>query len=181
MGDGILFDDSSHPFLIVSPPLPREANMVVANTLPISEVTTHLAVKFDNYAPSVNGQFSVRACEVETQNATQSFLATDPDAKAYVASRIAAHQFRLQSLLQPRILNTRFNFIPLEIADLMVPAEPHCATDLAQTPLRAWSMFQIAALGVCSFVLGIATTFGVSRKKSVTPADERLLGAGPRA
>jgi len=79
-------------------------------------------------------------------------------------------------LLQPQILNTRFNFIPLEIAGLMVPAESSCATELAQKPQSGSFTFQIAVCAAFSFVLGIAITRLLS-KKSMTPADEYLLSA----
>jgi len=157
-------DDSSHP-------------VIIGNGNAQNNPGINLAVKFDSYVNTVGDQFTVRACEIESQSATQSFLATNPDARTFVARRIAAQQERLQALLEPGLLNTRFNFIPLEIATLMVPAEPHCATELAQIPPRASGTFQIAAFGVCSFVLGITTTFGMLRKKSATPADYSLLGA----
>jgi len=164
--DAYLFDAStSHPALVllgaINPRTPDEVS---------------LALKFSNYNNSVGNQFAVRACEIETQIATQSFLATNPETRTFIASRIAAHQNRLQVLLQPQILNTRFNFIPLEIAGLMVPAESSCATELAQKPQSGSFTFQIAVCAAFSFVLGIAITRLLS-KKSMTPADEYLLSA----
>merc|ERR1711957_488423 len=132
-----------------------------------------LALKFDNYVSSVGNQFGVRACEIEHQTATQSLLATNPEARAFIAHRIAQHQRRLQAMLQPVGLNTRFNFIPLEIADLMIPAAKRCTTDeLAQIPRKALSTLQLAAFSVCSFVIGIAATFAALRKKSVSLAGD---------
>merc|ERR1719272_2922281 len=166
-GDTLAFvfvdDSTSHPVIIGGGG--EERNGQLRNP-------QNVAVKFDNYVNTVGDQFTVRACEIESQSATQSFLATNPDARTFVARRIAAQQGRLQALLEPQLLNTRFNFIPLEIANLMVPAEPHCATEFAQIPPRASGTLQIAAFGVCSFVLGITITFGVLRKKSVISADQ---------
>merc|ERR1740117_926125 len=132
-----------------------------------------LAWKFDNYSGSVGNQFGVRACEIESQTSTQSLLATNPKAREFMANRIAQHQRRLQALLEPVGLNTRFNFIPLEIAELMVPAAQHCTNEeLAQIPHKALSTLQAGAFSVCSFVIGIAATLGASRKKIVILADD---------
>jgi len=132
----------------------------------------NVGLKFDNYVASVGNQFSVRACEVETHSATQSMMAADPESREFIASRIAEHQQRLQALLEPAMLNTRFNFIPLELVDQMIPpaAQPCITNDLAQIPSRTEGTFQTVVLGVCSFVMGMAT-LGALRKKRVTSAD----------
>jgi hypothetical protein len=133
-----------------------------------------LAVKFDNYANSVGDQFAVRACEVESQTSTQNFLDENPDAREFVANRIAQHQIRLQALLEPVNLNTRFNFIPLELADLMIPPAPECTnSELAQMPLQGQTGMQAAAFSVCAFVMGVAATFAALRqRKTVALADQ---------
>jgi len=142
-------------------------------------VVDNSALKFDNYASSVGNQFGVRACEVESQVSTQNLLATNPDAREFVSNRIAQHERRLQALLEPVGLNTRFNFIPLEIADLMVPlAQPCTNEDLAQMPGTTFSTLQAAAFSVCSFVMAAVVTSAAMRRKTVTPADVPLLQEG---
>jgi len=132
----------------------------------------NVGLKFDNYVASVGDQFSVRACEVETHSATQSMMAADPESREFIASRIAEHQQRLQALLEPAMLNTRFNFIPLELVDQMIPPAAHpCITNnLAQIPPRTEGTFQTVVFSVCSFVMGMAT-LGALHKKRATPAD----------
>jgi len=132
----------------------------------------NVGLKFDNYVASVGDQFSVRACEVETHSATQSMMAADPESREFIASRIAEHQQRLQALLEPAMLNTRFNFIPLELADQMIPpaAQPCITNDLAQIPSRTEGTFQTVVFSVCSFVMGMAT-LGALHKKRATPAE----------
>jgi len=133
----------------------------------------NVGLKFDNYVASVGNQFSVRACEVETHSATQSMMAADPESREFIASRIAEHQQRLQALLEPAMLNTRFNFIPLELADqMMAPAAQPCITnDLVQIPSRTEGTFQTVVFSVCSFVMGSMAALGALRKKRVTSAD----------
>jgi len=146
---------------------------------PVRQVLDSIALKFDNYASSVGNQFGVRACEVESQVSTQNLLATNPDAREFVSNRIAQHQRRLQALLEPVGLNTRFNFIPLEIADLMVPlAQPCTNEELAQMPGTTFSTLQAAAFSVCSFVMAAVVTSAAMRRKTVTPADVPLLQEG---
>jgi len=164
--NAILFDNStSHPALVL-----------LGAATPQRPDDVSLALKFSNYNNSVGNQFAVRACEIETQIATQNFLAANPETRTFIASRIATHQNRLKALLQPQTLNSRFNFIPLEIAGLMVTAESSCATELAQIPQSGSFTFQIAVCAAFSFVVGIGTTRFLG-KKSVTPADEYLLTA----
>jgi hypothetical protein len=133
-----------------------------------------LGVKFHNYENTVGSQFGVRACEVESLG-TQSLLSSNPEAREFVASRIADHQRRLKAVLEPQAINTRFNFIPLEIADLMMapiaPGGQPCPSDLAETSPKDTSILQMVSLGVCTFTMGIATTYGALRKKSVVSAD----------
>ena len=100
-------------------------------------------------------------------------MAASPEAQEFIVSRIRAHQTRLQALLEPTSLNTRFNFIPLEIADLMVPSTRHCAADeIAQIPHNKMSAVQVVAFSVCSFVVGISATFAVLRNRRVTTSDD---------
>jgi len=173
----ILFTaDTTHPKFITTA-LPWDVRHALENGLfdpvPSDELVDRIALKFDNYSSSVGNQFSVRACEIESQTATQSLLATNPEVREFLANRISQHQKRLQALLEPAALNTRFNFIPLEIADLMIPAAAHCANDeLAEIPGSALTTLQVAAFSVCSFVMGITATFAVLRKKTVTLADD---------
>jgi hypothetical protein len=151
-------DDDSHPLLVV----------------PDRNGQYFPALKFSNYVNSVGDQFAVRACEVEAQSATQTMLAENPEVRNYVAGRIAAHQSRLQALLEPKLLNTRFSFVPLEVMELMMaPAPKPCGNDvLAETTPMGLSSFQTVVFSVCSFVMGIAATFGTLRKKAVSsPSD----------
>ena len=99
-------------------------------------------------------------------------MAADPESREFIASRIAEHQQRLQALLEPAMLNTRFNFIPLELADQMIPpaAQPCITNDLVQIPSRTEGAFQTVVFSVCLFVMGMAT-LGALHKKRVTPAD----------
>merc|ERR1719162_2366920 len=79
----------------------------------------------------VGNQFGVRACDVETHRATQTLLSSSPEVRDFISNRIAEHQNRLQGLLEPAALNTRYNFIPLEIADMMVaPGGQPCSNEL---------------------------------------------------
>jgi hypothetical protein len=153
-----VLDDDSHPLLVV-PNFDGEFNP---------------ALKFSNYVDSVGDQFGVRACAVEAQSATQTMLAENPEVRNYVAGRIAAHQSRLQALLEPKLLNTRFSFVPLEVMELMMaPAPKPCGNDvLAETTPMGLSSFQTVVFSVCSFVMGIAATYGTLRKKAVSsPSD----------
>jgi hypothetical protein len=131
-----------------------------------------VGLKFSNYKNSVGDAFSVRACEVEAHTATQTMLAENPDVQDFFAQRLAEHQSRLQALLEPTWLNTRYNFIPLQVADLMLAPSPEgCANNvLAETAPMATNTFQSLALGVCSFVMGVTATYGAMRKKAA-PSD----------
>jgi len=173
---GVLFTaDTTHPKFVTAiiEGNNRRFMQGALHPAPADALLDRIALKFDNYASSVGNQFSVRACEIESQTATQSLLATNPEAREFLANRISQHQKRLQALLEPVALNTRFNFIPLEIADLMIPAAAHCANDeLAEIPGSALTTLQVAAFSVCSFVMGVTATFAVLRKKTVTLADD---------
>lgn len=154
---------TTHPELVTLPfPGPPGSSGVVG-------------VKFDHYMAEVGNEFEFRACEVESHSATQSVLSSNPEAREFVANRIADHQRRLQAVLEPRALNTRFNFIPLKIADLMMdpmaPGGQPCSSDLAETSPKETSFLQMVSLGVCTFAMGVATTYGALRKKSVVTAD----------
>jgi len=171
----ILFTEDTHPKFatLMIEGGDRAAMKFLLHPPPSDELLDRIALKFDNYASSVGNQFGVRACEIESQTATQTFLATNPEAREFLANRISQHQKRLQSLLEPVALNTRFNFIPLEIADLMLPAAAHCTNDeLAEIPGKALTTLQAAAFTVCSFVMGVTATFAASRKKTVALADQ---------
>jgi len=166
-----LFED----ILVLSPSSQPALLAMTINPRPGGENRVHLALKFSNYENSVGSQFAVRACEVETHSATQSMLAANPEAREFIASRMAEHQSRLQSLLEPAMLNTRFNFIPLALTDfMMAPAE--CSNnDLVQIPIAEVSTFQMGVFSVCSFVTGVAVMFGVLRKKGMVSADAHPL------
>jgi len=146
-------------------------------TLPVDHTVHALSVgvKFHNYDNTVGSQFGVRACEVESQSATQSLLVSNAEAREFVASRIVDHQRRLQAVLEPQVINTRFNFIPLELADLMMaPMTPDgqpCSSDLAATSPKDTNILQVVSFGVCTFAMGVATTYGALRKKSAVSAD----------
>jgi hypothetical protein len=153
----IIFTEDSHPELLT---LTRPSQQFWAG------------LKFSNYVNSVGNAFAVRACEVEAHSATQTMLAENPEMREFFAQRLAEHQSRLQALLEPEALNTRFNFAPLQVAELlMAPVHEGCANDaLAETAPVAASTFQTLALGVCSFVTGIAATYGAMRRRKATPS-----------
>jgi len=165
----VLFNEASHPQLMFS-------NLVHPATDLIDPTGggIDVGVNFSNYANTVGNQIGVRACDVETHSATQSLLASNPEVRDFISNRIAEHQNRLQGLLEPAALNTRFNFIPLGIADRMVaPGGQPCSNDLlAVASPKDASIFQmILVSGVCSFATGLAVTYGALRKKSVVSAD----------
>merc|ERR1719329_1614426 len=171
----LLFTESSHPAFVAPSPSYERRNMMehLFHPAPSPELVDHLAVKFDGYQGTTGNQFSVRACEIESHSATQALLIANPEVKDFVASRIAQHQRRLQDLLEPQGMNTRFNFIPLSIAEAMVPTTPACTNDqLVQSPGTQSSTSQVAVLSVTSFVMGVAAAFAAFRKKHVTPADD---------
>jgi len=170
----LLFTDSTHPAMIGLPAqLSREMMSHLFHPAPSPEVSEHLAVKFDHYSGTTGNQFSVRACEIESHSATQTLLGANPQMRDFVASRIAQHQSLLQGLLEPQGLNTRFNFIPLEIAVSMLSTTPACTNEeLVQSPGTQSSTPQMAVLSVASFVMGVAAYFAAFRKKHVTPADD---------
>jgi len=170
-------ENTTHPKLVALPLGETQAGRHL--TPELRRLLGSIALKFDNYADSVGNQFSVRACEVESHTSTQSLLASNPDAREFVQHRVAQHQRRLQALLEPVNLNTRFNFIPLEISDLMVPAAQPCTNEeLAQVPGTTVSTLQAAAFIVCSFVMAVVVTSAAMRKKTVTPAGIPLLQEG---
>jgi hypothetical protein len=160
------FDADSHPDVVVlgpaGPPQGGPPPMV--------------ALKFSNYVDSVGDAFAVRACEVESHSATQTMLAENPEVREFFANRLAEHQRRLQALLEPSQLNTRFNFVPLQVADLLLaPAHEGCANDaLAETAPMAVSTFQSLVVCACSFAMGVAATYGALRRKKATPSDALL-------
>lgn len=164
------FTDSSHPKFFAGPLEPSQREFYsMLRPRPSYEELTHMGMKADNYVNTVGNQFGIRACEVESHASSQALLAASPTAKDFVASRLAFHQGNLQLLLRP----VNKSFIPLEIEDLMVPVVNECGgDDLAQIPPKAWNVMQVSALSVCAFLTGIAVTFGISRKKHVTPADD---------
>lgn len=164
------FTDSTHPLFIGGPALPSQRHFYdMLQPRPSEDEINHVGMKIDNYANTVGNQFDVRACEVQSQMASQALLAANPTAKQFMASRLALYQGHLQALLRP----FGKSFIPLEIEDLMVPVAHDCDTDeLAQIPPNAWSTMQAAAFSVCAFVTGIAVTFVALRKKPVTAPDD---------
>merc|ERR1740117_741140 len=174
----VFFTDSSHPVFFPLDGGGGDGMMMerMFHPTPSTELIAHLAVKFDGYSGTTGNQFSVRACEIESHTATQSLLVANPEVRDFVASRIAQHQSLLQGLLEPEGMNTRFNFIPLEIAESMMSTTPACTNDeLVQSPATQSSTSQVAVLSVTSFVMGVAA-FAAFRKKHVTPAgDVRLL------
>jgi len=159
----LIFSDESHPELLVISP-------TIATELLVNFI---FGVKFSNYADTVGNAFAVRACEVETHSATQSLLASSPEVRDFISNRIAAHQNRLQGLLEPAALNTRYNFIPLMIADMMVaPGGQPCSNELlAVASSKDASIFHFWVFGACSFAMGLAVTYGALRKRSVVSAD----------
>jgi len=172
---GVCFSSDSHPKFLTIHMDARESIMLQREIQPSPPDGSLdlVAMKFQNYANSVGDQFSVRACEIESQSATQNLLAASPETHEFIANRIRQHQTRLQALIEPKNLNMRFNFIPLEMADLMVPSTHRCATEeLAQIRHNEMSTLQVVAFSVCSFVAGLSATFAALRSKRVTTADE---------
>jgi len=170
---GPAFTMSSHPKFLVTTPDYNEDRMMAGFNPPcpsdLRGPGSRLAVKFENYANSVGNQFGVRACEITDHSRSQSLLAASPEARNFVAYRLAQHQRRLQAVLQ----HTSFNFTPLEISDVMVPSAQPCTGDeLAQIPSTALSTAQTAAFSVCSFVMGLAITLTVVRKTRASSADD---------
>jgi len=131
----------------------------------------NLALKFSDYSDSA-GDESIRACQIAEQDAMQTFLTSSPDARAFVTSQIAQHQRHLQATLQPKSLNTRFNFVPLELAELLVPAEQHCASALAETPAQSVSVAGTVVFAMFSFFVGVAVNQGLMRQRKVALADQ---------
>jgi len=166
-GSGLIFSVDSHPELLMLNPNPHSPLGQRLASLP------GFGVKFSNYADTVGNAFAVRACEVETHSATQSLLASSPEVRDFISNRIAAHQNRLQGLLEPAALNTRYNFIPLMIADMMVaPGGQPCSNELlAVASSKDASIFHFWVFGACSFAMGLAVTYGALRKRSVVSAD----------
>jgi hypothetical protein len=170
----VLFTNTSQPAFISLPVGRVEAQQYQQFMQPVPDTALlkHLALKFDNYANTVGSAFAVRACEIESHSATQSVLASNPAAREFIVNRIAQHQRHLQALLEPEMLNTRFNFIPLEISDAMFPVEQPCTADeLVQMP-STLSNFQMLVFVVGSFAMGMAATFGVLRRKLQMSADD---------
>jgi hypothetical protein len=166
----VLFTDSTHPAFLKYDPTPTDYHMMMMFNPPVApELMRELAITFDNYADTVGSQFSVRACEIADHRSSQSLLAASPEAQQFFVDRIAQHQARLQHLFQN---TTSFDFIPLEIADMMVPSEPCTTEELAQTPSTALSTSQTAAFSVGSFVVGAAITWAVARKTRATSPDD---------
>jgi len=167
------FTDSTHPKFFGGPAQGLQRHFYnMLQPRPSEHEIDHQGMKLDNYVNTVGNQFEVRACEVQSHANSQALLATNPEAKDFVASRLALHQDNLQLLLLP------FNksFTPVEIEDLMVPVAHQCGGDeLATIPPKAWNTVQAGAFSVCAFVTGVAVTFGVFRKKHVMPADEYHL------
>jgi len=170
---GPAFTMSSHPKFVVGVNPPIEDRLMGGFNPPcpsdLRGPGSRLALKFENYTNSVGNQFGVRACEITDHSRSQSLLAASPEARNFVAYRLAQHQRRLQAVLQ----HTSFNFTPLEIADVMVPSAQPCTGDeLAQIPSTALSTAQTAAFSVCSFVMGLAITLTVVRKTRASSADD---------
>jgi len=132
-----------------------------------------LAVKFSDYHSHVDE--STRACEVEGQEAMQTFLSSSPEARSFVTSRIDQHQHHLQALLQPKALNTRFNFAPLELVKLLVPVEQDCASALAETPIQSFSVAGSVVLGIFSMSMGVAVSQGLMRQRKVSQTNYVII------
>lgn len=178
IGPRLLFTQSSEPAFVwpFHHPNPLEGRVLeMMHPAPDPQLLNYIGYKFSNYENSVGNAFGVRACEITAHSSTQSFLAENPDMRDFVRYRIAQHQRRLQAVLQPDSLNTRFNFMNLDnLADLMVP-EPtqDCASEeLAQVPGTTFSAFQVAAVSVSSFVMAVVFTSAAVRKRTATPADD---------
>jgi len=132
-----------------------------------------LAVKFSDYHSHVDE--STRACEVEGQETMQTFLSSSPEARSFVTSRIDQHQHHLQALLQPKALNTRFNFAPLELVKLLVPVEQDCASALAETPIQSFSVAGSVVLGIFSMSMGVAVSQGLMRQRKVSQTNYVII------
>lgn len=176
-GHAIAFSESSHPLFATTPLNFRERNLYqhLFHPTPSEELLEQLGVRFTSYTGTVGHQFAVRACEIATSSET--LLASNPSMRQFISARITHHQTILQELLEPMGLNTQFNFIPLDIADLMVPPPSLNSTctgeEMAQIEetTTSWSTAQVASACAGSVVLGIAASFMALRKKRSTVED----------
>jgi hypothetical protein len=136
------------------------------------------AVVFSDYTNTVGSQFAVRACEIEQQGATQNLLVSNPEVREFFAHRIAEHELRLKSLLEPTAMNTRFNFIPLEIAEkMMAPSGDGCLDQNLVEDSPITSISKSAILCVGAFMTGMAVTYGALGKKTVSPDEYHEVSA----
>jgi len=174
-GPSFLFTESGHPALVTVPGLVTGVtphDQALMQPAPSLYVLEHLAIKFDNYAPTVGDAFAVRACDIESHSATQSLFASNTVAREFIVNRLAQHQSYLQAVLEPQMLNMRFNFIPLEVLDFMFPAQQPCTTaELAQIPSAVPSSFHMVVFAVGSLAAGMVATLGVLRMKTGRSAE----------
>ena len=183
-GHAIAFTEDTHPLFMTTPLSFREKMFYqrLLHPSPSMESLDRVGVKFTSYTASVGHQFSVRACEIAT--ATQTMLESNPEVRHFVATRISHHQANLGMLLEPMGLNTKYNFIPLGIADLMVPPPQNSTCtgeEMAQIELAqlstSWSTGQVSSVCAGSIVLGIAASFVALRKKRSTAEDYQQVVA----
>jgi len=158
----IFSQPDTHPLLVSFTPPPEIAAMLGPMIL---------GAQFSGYSASA-GDEAIRACEIEGHNAMQSFLSSTPDARALVRSRVAQHQLILQKSLQPKSLNMRFNFSPLELVELLVPAEQQHGDELAATPSSGVSVSFSVVSGIFFFSMGMAVYHGLTSRKKVALADQ---------
>merc|ERR1719488_158692 len=112
-----------------------------------------LGLKFTSYSSGVGSAFDTRACSIEGHNAAVTMLSSNPELRAFAKHRLSVHTANLQQLLQPSSLNTRFNFLNMDLAEKLFPEESNCGSVLAQTDNASNSV----NMAVMAFFAGVTT------------------------
>merc|ERR1711871_530290 len=152
---GLVFTADSHPnFLYVE--MPRQEVDFWMNAIrpqPDRRELMANGLKFTGYSTGVGNAFEERACSIEGHNAAVTMLSSNPDLKAFAKSRVRAHTENLRMLLQNPSMNTRYNFLDMNLAEKLFPEETNCGSVLAQTD-QASSSVNMAAM---AFIGGVTT------------------------
>lgn len=151
----VAFTMDSHPLWLWAKMGPRERNFYMNTVRPRPNVDEmqSLGLKFTSYSSGVGSAFDTRACSIEGHNAAVTMLSSNPELRAFAKHRLSEHTANLQQLLQPSSLNTRYNFLNMDLAEKLFPEESNCGSVLAET-VKASNSANIVAL---SFVAGLTT------------------------
>lgn len=170
----VAFSDETHPLLVGIPVGPQDENMVntLYNPPPSLQDLGSMGIKFTDYTSGVAGQFDERACTIAGHSATISVIATNPELKSLMQHRVAVHENNLRSILETSLINTRFNFIPLDLTQRMFQvSESGCSDSLFERPSS-----NVVPAGLFSFAMGVMVAVGAWRsifsKKKVALADQ---------